>query len=70
MVIINGIDKNIVEARNFCERLLRKGMLCKETHESTVRLAPPLVIKKREIDIALAIIRETINEIENEYNLS
>ena len=45
-------------------------MLCKETHESTVRLAPPLVIKKREIDIALAIIRETINEIENEYNLS
>ena len=64
------IDKNIVEARNFCERLLRKGMLCKETHESTVRLAPPLVIKKREIDIALSIIKETINEIANEYNLS
>ena len=64
------IDKNIVEARNFCELLLRKGMLSKETHESTVRLAPPLVIKKREIDIALSIIRETINEIENEYNLS
>ena len=64
------IDKNIIEARNFCELLLRKGMLSKETHESTVRLAPPLVIKKREIDIALAIIRETICEIENEYNLS
>ena len=64
------IDKNIIEARNFCELLLRKGMLSKETHESTVRLAPPLVIKKREIDIALSIIRETINEIENEYNLS
>ena len=64
------IDKNVVKGRNFCERLLRKGMISKETHESTVRLAPPLVIKKREIDIGLTIIRETINEIENEYNLS
>ena len=45
-------------------------MLSKETHESTVRLAPPLVIKKREIDTALAIIREIISEIEIEYNLS
>ena len=64
------IDKNIVAGRNFCERLLRKGMISKETHDSTVRLAPPLVIKKREIDTALAIIREIISEIEIEYNLS
>ena len=63
------IDKNIVAGRNFCERLLRKGMISKETHDSTVRLAPPLVIKKREIDTALTIIREIISEIEIEYNL-
>ncbi len=40
-------------ARRFCEKLLTKGLLCKETHETTVRFAPPLVIKKEEIDWAL-----------------
>jgi len=40
-------------ARRFCEKLMTKGLLCKETHESTVRFAPPLIIKKEEIDWAL-----------------
>jgi ornithine--oxo-acid transaminase len=40
-------------ARRFCEMLMTKGLLCKETHENTVRFAPPLVIKKDEIDWAL-----------------
>jgi ornithine--oxo-acid transaminase len=40
-------------ARRFCEELMKKGLLCKETHENTVRFAPPLVIKKEEIDWAL-----------------
>ena len=40
-------------ARRFCEALLKRGLLCKETHENTVRFAPPLVIKKDEIDWAL-----------------
>ncbi len=40
-------------ARRFCEKLMKKGLLCKETHVSTVRFAPPLVIKKNEIDWAL-----------------
>jgi ornithine--oxo-acid transaminase len=40
-------------ARRFCEALKTRGLLCKETHESTVRFAPPLVIKKEEIDWAL-----------------
>ncbi len=40
-------------ARRFCEKLMAKGLLCKETHETTVRFAPPLVIKKEEIDWAL-----------------
>jgi ornithine--oxo-acid transaminase len=39
-------------ARRFCEQLMAKGLLCKETHENTVRFAPPLVIKKEEIDWA------------------
>ncbi len=40
-------------ARRFCEKLMTKGLLCKETHENTVRFAPPLIIKKEEIDWAL-----------------
>jgi ornithine--oxo-acid transaminase len=40
-------------ARRFCEKLMTKGLLCKETHETTVRFAPPLIIKKEEIDWAL-----------------
>ena len=39
-------------ARRFCEALQKRGMLCKETHEHVIRLAPPLVIKQEEIDWA------------------
>ncbi len=40
-------------ARKYCEKLMEEGLLCKETHEHTIRLAPPLIIKKEEIDWAL-----------------
>ncbi|WP_319525855.1 ornithine--oxo-acid transaminase [uncultured Desulfosarcina sp.] len=40
-------------ARQFCYRLADRGMLCKETHENTIRFAPPLVIKRDEVDWAL-----------------
>lgn len=40
-------------ARRFCEALAKKGMLCKETHENTIRFAPPLVITRKEVDWAL-----------------
>ncbi len=39
-------------ARRFCEALKDEGLLCKETHENVIRLAPPLVIEKDEIDWA------------------
>jgi len=39
-------------ARRFCEALKSRGMLCKETHEHVIRLAPPLVISQEEIDWA------------------
>ncbi len=41
-------------ARRCCEQLKEHGLLCKETHVHTIRLAPPLVIKREEIDWALA----------------
>jgi ornithine--oxo-acid transaminase len=40
-------------ARRFCEALLEQGLLCKETHATTIRFAPPLVISREEIDWAM-----------------
>jgi ornithine--oxo-acid transaminase len=40
-------------ARQFCYRLADRGVLCKETHENTIRFAPPLVIKQAEVEWAL-----------------
>jgi ornithine--oxo-acid transaminase len=48
-------------ARRFCEALLVKGILAKETHEDVIRFAPPLVIDKETIDWALPSIREVLN---------
>ncbi len=39
-------------ARPYCERLMTLGILCKETHERVIRVAPPLVITRQEIDWA------------------
>jgi ornithine--oxo-acid transaminase len=39
-------------ARRFCVALKERGLLCKETHEHTIRFAPPLVVKKEELDWA------------------
>ncbi|MCJ8014529.1 ornithine--oxo-acid transaminase [Paenibacillus sp. KQZ6P-2] len=47
-----------VPARPYCEALARIGLLCKETHETTIRLAPPLVITEDELDFALSRIEE------------
>ena len=44
--------------RPICERLMKKGVLAKDTHEKTVRFAPPLVISKEEVDWAMARIKE------------
>jgi ornithine--oxo-acid transaminase len=41
------------KARPHCERLMQEGVLCKDTHAQTVRLAPPLCITKDELDWAL-----------------
>lgn len=47
-------------ARRFCEALKEKGILCKETHEHVIRFAPPLVIKKEDIDWALVHIEAVL----------
>jgi len=47
-----GIELN-KPARPFCEVLKEQGVLCKETHELVIRVAPPLVISRDEIDWAV-----------------
>jgi ornithine--oxo-acid transaminase len=37
-------------ARRLCEALQRRGLLCKETHDHTVRIAPPLVLTETQAD--------------------
>jgi len=44
--------------RPICEKLMEKGVLAKDTHEKTIRFAPPLVIKKEEIDWSIKRIRD------------
>ncbi len=47
-------------ARSYCLKLMEEGLLCKETHDNIVRIAPPLVIKKDEIDWALSKIAKIL----------
>ncbi|MDP4084874.1 MAG: ornithine--oxo-acid transaminase [Bacillota bacterium] len=47
-----GVELN-GEARPYCEKLKDEGLLCKETHDTVIRFAPPLIISKEEIDWAI-----------------
>jgi ornithine--oxo-acid transaminase len=58
------IEPRFASARFFCERLMAKGVLSKETHGTVVRLAPPLVIARADLDWALDRFEETVREIE------
>jgi ornithine--oxo-acid transaminase len=46
--------------RRFCENLMKRGLLCKETHENVIRFAPPLIITKEDIDWAMEIIEPVL----------
>jgi len=51
-----------VPARSYCEALKHEGVLCKETHERVIRIAPPLTIKREEIDWAFERIRRVVED--------
>jgi ornithine--oxo-acid transaminase len=56
-----GIELNR-PARPFCEALKQRGVLCKETHECVIRLAPPLIISKADLEWGLEQIRAVLEE--------
>jgi len=57
------IDAELAAAREVCVALMQRGVLSKETHSTVVRLAPPLLISKAQIDWAVSQIRSVLQEI-------
>ena len=49
------------EARPYCERLKELHVLCKETHDTVIRFAPPLTITKKELDFAIDRIKQILS---------
>ena len=52
-----------VNAKDLCLMLLNEGLLCKETHKTVIRFAPPLMISKNDIDWAIEKITKVITAI-------
>ena len=47
-------------ARQYCEKLMGAGILCKETHDNIIRFAPPLVIAREDVDWAIETIAKAL----------
>ncbi len=54
--LLVGIELD-VPARSYCERLKELGMLCKETHDLVIRIAPPLIVEREELAWAAGRVR-------------
>jgi len=58
------IDPAFASARQVCEGLMAEGVLSKDTHHTVVRLAPPLVIEREQIDVAVGAIGRVLRALE------
>lgn len=59
------IDPAVASARHVCELLMEQGVLSKETHDTTIRFAPPLVIDRADLDWALDRFADTLARLTN-----
>ena len=50
LMIAIELDAAAGGARRYCERLATRGVLCKDTHEHSIRISPPLTIRRADID--------------------
>jgi ornithine--oxo-acid transaminase len=57
------IDPALGSGREVCERLMQKGVLAKDTHGSTIRLAPPIVVEADELDWAVERLEAVLGEL-------
>jgi ornithine--oxo-acid transaminase len=55
-----GLDLVGRTGRDVCEGLLRRGILAKDTHGSTIRLAPPIVIERADLEWAIEELRSEL----------
>ena len=54
------IDPTLLTGRQVCEGLLARGVLAKDTHGSTIRLAPPIVVTREELDLAVDALKDVL----------
>ena len=57
------VDPEVASGRELCERLMARGVLAKDTHGSTIRLAPPLVAEESDVDFLLEAMLGALVEI-------
>jgi ornithine--oxo-acid transaminase len=62
------IDPKFVAARRVAEALMGKGLLAKETHDTVLRIAPPLTIERPEIDWAVETIDSVLSSFISAHN--
>jgi ornithine--oxo-acid transaminase len=55
------LDVEKASARSVCEQMIAAGILSKDTHESVIRFAPPLVVTPRHVDRAVATLKKVLN---------
>ncbi|KQZ11225.1 ornithine--oxo-acid aminotransferase [Agromyces sp. Root1464] len=57
------IDPTLATGREVCEALMRRGVLAKDTHGSTIRLAPPIVVEQADLDWAVDQLADVLEEL-------
>lgn len=62
-----SINPRYYSAREICLRLMKEGVLTKDTHGTVVRLAPPLIITKDQIDYAISAITKVLKQAEIDH---
>jgi ornithine--oxo-acid transaminase len=62
------IDPSLGTGREVCERLLERGILAKDTHGSTIRLAPPIVVEAEDLDWAVDQLEAVLAELGEDMN--
>ncbi len=64
-----SINPRYCAARGICLRLMKEGVLSKETHSTVVRFAPPLIITKEQIDFVIGALSRVLVEVEAEIKV-
>ncbi|AKT50477.1 ornithine--oxo-acid transaminase [Arsenicicoccus sp. oral taxon 190] len=54
------VDPSLMSGRQLIERMMARGVLAKDTHGSTIRLAPPLVATEDDVDLLVRVVRESL----------